>query len=137
MKGFSKNIQLMVEFVKGPFLGLIFSYYILMTFSTMLSVTLLPMLMKLLSTLNLNLTCETLWTGAGSGLLISILKRLSLVRLTSVITLSLLMWKWIYLKKTHSGICWGCLSPLNWIKPLPLSLLLKLLIRNFEPWLFL
>ena len=91
MKGFSKNIQLMVEFVKGPFLGLIFSYYILMTFSTMLSVTLLPMLMKLLSTLNLNLTCETLWTGAGSGLLISILKRLSLVRLTSVITLSLLM----------------------------------------------
>ena len=92
----------MFEFLKGPFLGLIFSYYILMTFSTMLSVTLLSTLIILLCTLKLNLTCETLWTEAGSGLLISMLKRLSLVRLTSVITLSLLMRKWIcLLKKTH------------------------------------
>ena len=46
------NIQLMREFLKGPFLVLHFSYYILMTFLKMLSVMLLSMLMILLSTLN-------------------------------------------------------------------------------------
>ena len=84
-----KNIQLMLEFRKCPFLVLHFSYYTLMAFLMMLSVTLLSMLMILLSTLNvirhlicgnnqnwplnLNLIYETLWTGAGSGLLISML----------------------------------------------------------------
>ena len=79
-----------------------------------LSVTLLSMLMMLLSTLsairyqicgktkhwglNLNLNYETPKTEARIGLLIFIPKRLSLVRLTSVITLLLLMWKWI--------VCW-------------------------------
>ena len=90
---FCKNTKLMLELLKGPFLGLIFSYHVLMTLLMMLSVTLLSMLMMLLSTLsairyqicvnnkrwllNLNLNCETLKIGAGRGLLILILKRLT------------------------------------------------------------
>ena len=41
--------------------------------------------------LNLNLIYETLWTGARSGLLISMLGILSWFRLTSLITIVLLM----------------------------------------------
>ena len=48
----NKNIRLMLEFLKGPFLVLHFSYYTLMTLLMMLSVILLSMLMILLSTLN-------------------------------------------------------------------------------------
>ena len=87
MESFQKNIQLMREFLKTPFLVLYFSYYTLMIFLTMLSVILLSVLMILLSLLsvighlicsnylnwllNLNLIYETLWTGVRSGLLIS------------------------------------------------------------------
>ena len=100
-----KNIQLMPEFLKGPFLALHFPYYTLMTF-LMLSVILLFMLMILLSILsvikrlicgnnlnwlNLNLIYETLWTGEGSGLLISMLGKLNWFCFTSLITLVLLM----------------------------------------------
>ena len=46
-----KNIQLMLKFIKGPFLVLHFSYYTLMTL-LVTSVILLFMLMMLLSTLN-------------------------------------------------------------------------------------
>ena len=46
-----KNIPLMLEFLKVPFLVLHFSYYTVMTFLMMLSV-MLSMLMRLLSTLN-------------------------------------------------------------------------------------
>ena len=53
MGNFHKNIQLMLEFLKGPFLVLHFSYYTLMTFLIMLSVISLAMLMILLSTLNM------------------------------------------------------------------------------------
>ena len=52
MEDYHKNIQLMLEFLKGPLLALQFSYYTLMTFLMMLSVILLSMLMTLLSTLN-------------------------------------------------------------------------------------
>ena len=88
-----KNIQLMQEFLKGPFLVLHFSCCILITFLIMLSVILLSMLMILLSILsvirhlicgnnlkwllNLNLIYETLWTGVRSGLFISVLGKLS------------------------------------------------------------
>ena len=41
--------------------------------------------------LNLNLVYETLWTGAGSGLLISMLEKLNWFNLTSLITLVLMM----------------------------------------------
>ena len=47
-----KNMQLMLEFLKAPFLVLQFSYYILMSFLMMLSVILLSLLVILLSTLN-------------------------------------------------------------------------------------
>ena len=53
-----KNIQLMGEFLKVPFLVLHFSYYKLMTFLMMLSVILLSMLMMLLSTRNFRLGQE-------------------------------------------------------------------------------
>ena len=46
------NIQLLLEFLKAPFLVLHFSYYTLMTFLMMLSVILLSMLMTLLFTLS-------------------------------------------------------------------------------------
>ena len=54
MESLRKNIQLMLEFLKAPFLGLHFSYYTLMTFLMMSFVTLLIMIMLiiLLSTLN-------------------------------------------------------------------------------------
>ena len=107
MRCFHKNIQLMQEFIKALFLVLHFSYYTLMIFLTMLSVILLSILMILLSILsvighltcgnilnwllNLNLIYKTLWTGVGSGLLISMLGKLSWFRLTAVRTMGLLM----------------------------------------------
>ena len=107
MENLHKNIQLMLEFLKAPFLVLHFSYYTLMTFLTILSVILLSMLMILLSKLsvirhlicgnnvnwllNLNLIYKTLWTGVRSGLLISILEKLSWFRLTGLRTMVLLI----------------------------------------------
>ena len=52
MESLHKNIQLMLEFLKAPFLVLHFSYYTLITFLMMLSVILLSILMILLTTLN-------------------------------------------------------------------------------------
>ena len=86
-----KKIQLLLEFLKAPVLVLHSSYYALMTFLMILSVILLSMLMILpvLSVirhlirgnnfnwpLDLNLIYETLWTGARSGFLISMLEKL-------------------------------------------------------------
>ena len=60
---------------------------------------------------------ETLWTGVASGLLISMLEKLNYLRFTGLITLVLLMWKWmgLFLKEKHLLRCWGWLSLLNWI----------------------
>ena len=109
LKSLYKNIQLMLffEFLKAPFFVLHFSYYTLITFLTMLSVLLLSKLTILLSILsvikqlicgnnlnlllNLNLIYETFWTGVRSGLLISVLRKLSWFRLTCLITMVLLM----------------------------------------------
>ena len=107
MESLHKNIQIMREFLKSPFLVLHFSYYTLMTFLMMLSVILQSMLMILLSILsvirdlicgnnlnwllNLNLIYETQWTGVRSGLLILMLGKLSWIRLTGLITMVLLM----------------------------------------------
>ena len=62
MESLHKNIQLMLEFLKAPFLVLHFSYYTLMTFLTTLSITLLSMLMILLSSLSVirHLICNNL-----------------------------------------------------------------------------
>ena len=101
MESLYKNIQLMLEFLKGPFLVLHFSCCILMTF-LMLSVILLSMLMILLSILSLirhlicgnnlnwlltlNLIYETLRTGTRGGLLISMLGKISWFLLTDLMT---------------------------------------------------
>ena len=52
MESLYKNIQLILELLKAPFLVLKFSYYTLMIFLMMLFVMLLSMLMTLLSTLS-------------------------------------------------------------------------------------
>ena len=94
MGSLHKNIQLMLEFLKGLFLVLHFSYYTLMTSLMLLSVILLSMLMILRSTVSvirrLNLIYETLWTGAGSGLLILLLEKLCCFYLTGLITVVLI-----------------------------------------------
>ena len=106
MGSLHKNIQLMLEFLRAPFSVLHFSYYTLMTFLMMLSVVLLSMLTILLSTLilirhmicsnnlnwflNLNPIYETLWNGAGSGPLISILEKLNWFCLTGLILVLLM-----------------------------------------------
>ena len=107
MGSLHKSIQLLLELLKGLHLALHFPYYILRTFLMMLSVLLPSMLMILLSILsvirhlifgnnlngllNLNLIYETLWAGARSGLLISILGKLISFHLADLITLALLM----------------------------------------------
>ena len=107
MESLHKNIQLMLEFLKAPYLVLNLTYCTLMTFLPMLSVILLSMLMIVLSILsvirhlicgnnlnsllNLNRIYETLWTGVRSGLLISMLGKLSWFCLTGLITMVLLM----------------------------------------------
>ena len=82
----------------------------------------------------LNVIYETLWTGLRSGLLISLLGKLSWLFLTGLITMVLLMWKWmrLLLRKNHLLRCWGWLSLLNWIGTLTLSLLLKLPLGKLE-----
>ena len=84
--------------------------------------------------LNLNLIYETLWTGVRSGLLISMLGKLTWFCLTGLITMVLLMWKWmdLFLSENHLLRCWGWPSLLNWTGALTLSLLLKLLPRKLE-----
>ena len=107
MESLHKNILLMLEFLKAPFLVLHFSYYTLVTFLSMLPVILLSMLMILLSVIsvirylicgnnlnwliNLNLFYETLWAGVRSGLLISMLGKISWFCLTGLITMVLLI----------------------------------------------
>ena len=150
MGSLCKNIQLILEFLKALFLVLHFSFYTLMTFLMMLSVIMLSMLTILLSILkvirhlicgsnqnwllNLNLIYETLWTGAASGWLISMLERLNWSRLTGLITWVILLWKCmgLFLRNNHLLRCWSWLSLLNWIEALTLFLLLKLPPKNWS-----
>ena len=88
---------------KAPSLVLHFPYYTLMTFLMMFYVILLSVLMILsvikhlicgnnwIWFLNLNLIYETLWSGAGSGVLISMLEKHGWFGFTSLITLKLLL----------------------------------------------
>ena len=84
--------------------------------------------------LNLNMIYETMSTGVRSGLLISMLGKLIWFHLTSLITMVLLMWKWmgLFLRKNHLLRCWVWPSLLNWIGVLTLSQLLKLPPRKLE-----
>ena len=114
----------------------------------MLSVILLSILMILLSTLsgirylicgnnqncllNLNLIYKTLWTVAASGFLISMLENWNLFRLTSLITLVLLMLKWIgmLLRKNNLLWCWSCLCGTYVISNVQFS------SKKVGPWFF-
>ena len=111
---FHKNIQLILEFLKAPFWVQHFLYYTLTTFLMMLSVILLSVLITLLSIVSVisHLIYKTLWTGARGGLLISMLGKLNWFHLSGLITLVLLMWKWMgqFLRKNHHWRCWGWLS---------------------------
>ena len=62
--------------------------------------------------LNINLTYETFQTGVRYDFLISMLEKLNLFYLTSLITLVPLTWKWMYLflKKNHLLRCWDWAS---------------------------
>ena len=104
MESLHRSIQLVLEFHKGPLLVLYFSCCILMTLLMVLSVVLVSMLMIPLGVirhlvcddnlswfLNLNLIYGALWTGVGSGLLISMLGKLSWFHLTGLITIVLFM----------------------------------------------
>ena len=107
MGSLHKIIKSMLKFAKVLSLVLHFSYHTLMTFLMILSLILLSMLMILLSILrviwhlicgknyncllNLNLIFKTLWTGAGSDLLISMLEKFSWFCLAALITVVLLM----------------------------------------------
>ena len=83
----------MLEFLKAPFFVTHFSYYTLMTFLMLLYVILVSIPMKLLFILsvirhlicgnnldwllNFNVIYKIVWTGARSGLLISLLGKLN------------------------------------------------------------
>ena len=80
-----------------------------------------------------------IWSTRHCGLaqeVASMLEKLNWLHLTDLITLVLLMWKWmdLFLRKNHLLRCWGWLSLLNWIGALTLSLVLKLPPRKLEPW---
>ena len=122
MGSLHKNIQLMLEFLKAPFLVLHLSYY--MTFLMMLSVILVSMLMMPLwvksGIWSVATTIVGFWTWIWSTIhwnwdrkwLISVLEKLNLFHLTSLITLVLLMWKRMdpFLRKHNLLGCWGCFS---------------------------
>ena len=105
MESLHKNIQLMLEFLKGPFLVLHFSCYILMTFLMMLICNIAIYgentilyskcdqasdMINLNWLLNFNLVFKTLWTPVRSFLLISMVRKLSWFRLTSLIMVLLM-----------------------------------------------
>ena len=96
-----KNIQLVLELLKAPFLVLHFSYYTLMTFidDVFCDIAIYPddttfysksdEVSNLWQQLELasKLEFEILWTWVGSGLLVSMLEKHNWFCLTSLITL--------------------------------------------------
>ena len=157
MESLHKNIQLILEFLNAAFLVLHSSYFtifflFLLAFLMMLPVILLSVLMILLSTLSL-IRHSDLWKylelaaqlesdlrdtvdWAGNNLLILMLEKLSRFCFTGLITLVLLMWKWmgLVLRKNHIFRFWVWLFVLNWIGALTLCLLLKLPPKKLWPW---
>ena len=135
----------MLQFIKAP--TLVLQVYQTLLFFMILFVILAAMLMILLNNqsviiylicgnnqswlLNQNKTNETLYRGARSCLLISMLENLNLFYFIGLKTVVLLMFKWmgLLLKKSYLLRCWDCLSLLNWTRTLTVSLLLTLLLE--------
>ena len=135
-------------------LGPTLSYYALMTFLMVLSVTLLSMLMILLLTLivisvsiwSVGTTRVGFWTwtwamthcrlGHEKACWFQCWKNFYWFPLTGLITLMLLIWKWIglFLKKNNLLRCWDYLLFLNWSGTFTLSLSLELHPRKLKPW---
>ena len=78
------------------------------------------------------LESDSLWTGAGKGLFISILEKINLFHLTSNADAIDVKMDGSVLKN-HLLRYWDCLSLLNWIRALILSLLLKLPLKKLKP----
>ena len=134
---------------QGSILGPTLFHYTLMTFLMMLYVILVSMLMilsiwsvirhlicgnNLHWLLNLNLICETLWTGSRSSFVDFNARKTQLVPIDQSNNTDSLMQKCVglFLRKNHFLRCWGWPSLLNWIGVLTLSLLLKLPPRKLE-----
>ena len=108
MESLLKNFQLMLEFLKAPLLGpTLFLLYIndlndnvicdIVIYANDSTLSVIRHLIcgnNLNWPLNLNLN-KILWTWVRSGLLISVLGKLSWFRLMGLITMVLLVWKWI------------------------------------------
>ena len=122
----------MLEFLKAPFLVLHFSFYTLMTFLMILSVTLISMLMMLLyskcdqasdlwqqfefaSELESDLRDTVDW---GRKRLVDFnAGKTQLVLFDRSCNTAILIWKWmgLFLRKNHLLRYWAWLSLLNWI----------------------
>ena len=150
MRSIHKNIQVMLEFLKAPFLVLHYSCYTLIIFLMILFVLLVSMLLILLyskcnqafnlwqqlelaSELDSDLQDTVNWGrkwlvdfNAGKTELVSF------GRSNYAVAIDVKM-VCLFLRKNHFLRCWGCLSVLDWIGSLILSLLLKLSLRKLEP----
>ena len=86
--------------------------------------------------LNLNQTFEALWIGLGNGLLIWMLRKISLLYLTIWITVMLLIWKQLgsFFQKNDLPRCWDYLCLQHLIGTLTFFLFLKLPPRKLEPY---
>ena len=101
--------------------------------------TLLGWLTFLLKSQTVILIVLLFWIYFFVLILVCVLQWLSLhweILIMLLITMVLLMWKWmgLFLRKNNLLRCWGWPSLLNWIGVLTLSLLLKLPPRKLEPW---
>ena len=150
MRSIHKNIQVMLEFLKAPFLVLHYSCYTLIIFLMILFVLLVSMLLILLyskcnqafnlwqqlqlaSELDSDLQDTVNWGrkwlvdfNAGKTELVSF------GRSNYAVAIDVKM-VCLFLRKNHFLRCWGCLSVLDWIGGLILPLLLKLSLRKLEP----
>ena len=106
MESLHKKIQLMLEFLKAPILGpTLFLLYISDIPDDVIKHLICGNNSNWL--LNLILIYKKLWIGIRSGLLISVLGKINWLHLTSLITMVLLMCKWmgLFLKKNHLLQC--------------------------------
>ena len=145
MRSLSKNIQLMLVFLKDAVLVL---HFLLLYINDLLYIIYVSMLMVLLYVLSgiwfemaselksdLRGTIDWGGGGAGSGLVISMLeKQLVLFYQANNSGANDVKMSGSDLRKNNLLRCWDCLSLLNWIGALTLSHLLKMPPRELRPW---